>query len=86
MKQYEAMIADLEKKGIKIKTSKYDDHAMGSWYIVTNTMPPYRIVHDGRDKTVVLEVLENEWNPLIADKTQSGKHVISRLMDELLKS
>ena len=86
MKQYKSILKELEMNGIPIHSSRYDDHAMGSWFIETSSTPPYRIVHDGRDKTIVLEVFENEWNSMLADKTKSGKHVISKLMHELRRS
>ena len=57
---------------------------MGSWYIETQSQPAYRLVHDGRDKTIVLEISRNsEWDSLAFDKSKTGKHVIQRLVEEL---
>lgn len=84
MKEYNSIIANLKKCSIPIKYSEYDDQAFGSWYVEIQSIPLYRIVHDGRDKTIALEVSRNnEWNCLISDKTKSGKHVIEQLLEEL---
>jgi len=86
MKQYQSILNALEEKKVPIKGYRYDEQVMGSWFIETATTPTYRIVHDGRDETIVLEILQNEWKPLFADKTKSGKHVILKLINELERS
>jgi hypothetical protein len=84
MKEYNAMLGNLEEHNIPIRRSEFDGQAMGSWFIEINSNPLYRVAHEGRDKTIVLEVnRKNEWNCLISDKTKSGKHVIKRLVVEL---
>ena len=84
MKEYSAMLSNLESHNIPIKDSEFNEEAFGSWYIETQSEPVYRIVHDGRDKTIVLEVNNNnEWTSLMFDKTITGKYVIQRLVEEL---
>jgi hypothetical protein len=85
MKTYSSLLKQLDEKGISIKSSNYDEHLMGSWTIEIESEPVYRIVHDGRDKTIVLEVSDgrNDWTSLLADKTKSGRHVIAKLADKL---
>ena len=78
------MLANLKESNIQIKESEYDAQAFGSWYIEIISSPPYRVVHDGRDKTIVLEASRNnEWSSIMYDKTKTGKHVIKRLVQEL---
>ena len=78
------MLANLKEYSIPIKYSEYDDQTFGSWYVEIESNPFYRVVHDGRDKTIVLEVNKNnKWNCLISDKTKTGKHVIEKLRAEL---
>ena len=86
MKQYENILSELKERGVSIQDSGYDDRVMGSWFIQVDSTPLYRIVHDGRDKAIVLEVYEKEWDSLLADKTRSGKHAIAKLIDELKHS
>ncbi len=84
MKEYDAMLSDFETYSIPVRKSEFDDEAFGSWYIETQSQPVYRVVHDGRDNTVVLEVSNNdEWSSLMFDKTKTGKHIIKRLVEEL---
>ena len=84
MNEYNAIIDRLKENNIPIKHSEYDEQAMGSWYVEIQSIPLYRIAHDGRDKTIVLEVNKNnEWNCLISDKTKSGKYAIEKLQEKL---
>ena len=83
MKEYNAILSSLESHNIPIKESEFNEEAFGSWYIETKSLPVYRVVHDGRDKTIVLEVNKNEWSSLMHDKTKTGKHIIQKLVDEL---
>ena len=84
MKRYNALLTKLKELNIPIKESEYNEKAFGSWYIEIKSSPPYRVVHDGRDKTIVLEKNNNnEWSSVMYDKTNSGKHVIERLIKEL---
>ena len=79
MKEYERILREIKDKSLPIKESKYEEAIFGSWYIELETNPSYRVVHDGRDKTIVLEVSKNdEWECLISDKTKSGKHVLEK--------
>lgn len=78
------MLESLRAFDIKIAFAEYDEQAFGSWYIEIESNPKYRIVHDGRDATIVLEVIKNyDWSCLLSDKTKSGKHVIEKLVREL---
>jgi hypothetical protein len=84
MRNYQAIIESMKSKNIPIKHSEFDDEAFGSWYIELDSQPLYRIVHDGRDKTIVLEENKNhEWSSIMADKTKSGKHILARLTNVL---
>jgi hypothetical protein len=84
MKEFDSMLASLNECSIPIKYSEYDENAFGSWYVEIDSKPMYRVVHDGRDKTIVLEVhRNNEWNSLISDKTKSGKYLVEKLRIEL---
>ncbi len=85
MKTYSLLLKQLEEKDIPIKTSNYDEHLMGSWVIEIASTPVYRIVHDGRDKTIVLETLDknSDWTSLLADKTKTGKHILKELTTKL---
>jgi hypothetical protein len=81
MKQYEDMQNKILELGITILSATY--YIDGSWEIQISASPPYRIAHDGRDKTIVLEILKNGWTCIIADKTKSGRHLIPKLKEEL---
>lgn len=85
MNSYTSLLKQLDEEGISIKSSEYDEHLMGSWAIEIESKPAYRIVHDGRDKTIVLEVSDgrNDWTSLLADKTKSGNHVLATLASKL---
>lgn len=84
MKEYNAVLASLKELDIPIKESEYNEQAFGSWYVEIKSLPPYRVVHDGRDKTIVLEENKNgEWSSLMYDKSKTGKHVIERLVQEI---
>lgn len=85
MKTYSSLIKQLEENGISIKSSNYYEHLIGSWTIEIESEPVYRIVHDGRDRTIVLEVSDgrNDWTSLLGDKTKSGKHVLATLVNKL---
>jgi len=77
MKNFNKLISELQKEKIEIKESYFDDQHMGSWHIELNTNPKYRIVHDGRDKTVVLEIFNNsDWECVTYDKSKWGKHIL----------
>lgn len=84
MERYQTLLSNLTENGIPVRASKYYENAFGSWYIEIESNPLYRVAHDGRDKTIVLEVLKNnDWHCLSYDKTKSGKHVIKKLKNEL---
>jgi hypothetical protein len=84
MNQYEAMLKSLEEFDIKVASAKYCEQSLGSWYVDIKSDPKYRIAHDGRDNTIVLEVMKGkDWSCLLSDKTKSGKHVIEKLVSEL---
>jgi len=84
MKTYNALLTNLKELHIPIKESEYNEKAFGSWYIEIKSSPSFRVVHDGRDKTIVLEKIKNkEWCSVMYDKTKSGKHVIETLVKEL---
>ena len=84
MKEFNLILTCLKEFSIPIRYSEYDEQAFGSWYIEIESNPLYRVAHDGRDKTIVLEVnRNNEWDCLISDKTKSGKHIIEKLRKEL---
>ena len=84
MKRYQALLRYLEENNIPVRSSKYYENAFGSWYIEIESDPLYRVAHDGRDKTIVLEIFKNnDWHCLSFDKTKSGKHVIGKLKYEL---
>jgi len=85
MKTYISILQELQQRDISIKLSEYHGYAFGSWFIEIYSKPPYRLVHDGRDKTIVLEVKnkDKEWTSILADKTRSGKHVLKALLDKI---
>ncbi|MGD8941040.1 MAG: hypothetical protein PVJ72_16765 [Gammaproteobacteria bacterium] len=84
MKTYNALLTNLKELNIPIKETEFNEQAFGSWYIEIESSPSYRVVHDGRDKTIVLEKSNNnEWSSVMYDKTKSGKHVIERIVKEL---
>jgi len=84
MKTYKTILSNLKDNQVLIEKSEYHDQSFGSWYIQTNSLPTYRIAHDGRDKTIALKIKRNgEWDCLLFDKTISGKHVLKKLLTEL---
>lgn len=84
MKEYNAMLLNFKAHNIPVRESEFNEQAFGSWYIETKSQPVYRVVHDGRDRTIVLEVKHNnEWSCLLSDKTKSGRYVLQKLVDEL---
>ena len=84
MNEYDSILEKIKLKDLPIKDAKYEEAVFGSWYIELDSNPSYRVVHDGRDKTIVLEINKNnEWVCLVSDKTKSGKHVLEKLMSEL---
>ena len=84
MNQYKAMLESLRAFDITITNAEYYEQAFGSWKVEIESNPKYRVVHDGRDATIVLEVMKNNnWSCLLSDKTKSGKHVIEKLVREL---
>lgn len=84
MKEFESILNSLNKNGVPIKKSSYNEKILGSWFIEIDFKPPYRIVHDGRDRTIVLEEMNNsEWKSILSDKTRSGKHILSKVLNKL---
>jgi hypothetical protein len=83
---FDKIIQTLKDNGYQLGNSEYNDQAFGSWWITINSKPPFRIVHDGRDKTICLEKYEkDEWNCIMADKTITGKHIVNKLKSEIIK-
>lgn len=84
MKEFKSISNCLKEHGVLIKKSRYDEKIFDSWFIEIDSKPSYRIVHDGRDKIIVLEEMNNsEWRSIMADKTKSGKHVLSKVLTKL---
>jgi len=78
------MLGSLKTLDISIACAEYDEQAFGSRYVEIDSKPRYRVVHDGRDETIVLEIMKyNDWSCLLSDETKSGKHVIEKLVAEL---
>ena len=45
----------VEAAGLEILDSRYDRQSFGSWFITAQTIPPLRIVWDGRDSYLYVQ-------------------------------